>query len=70
MGSWFYYVQSLIMGDGYVNLLWKLLLMGNRQGKEIIYYIKNILKKKIKNWEYDDNAGAEAVNGIINKINE
>ena len=30
------------MGNGYVNLLWKLLLMNNGQGKQIIYYILNI----------------------------
>ena len=42
MESWLYYVWSLIMGNGYVNLLWKLLLIDNIQGKQIIYYIKNI----------------------------
>ena len=42
MESWIYYVQSLIMGNGYVNLLWKLLLMDNGQGKQVIYYILNI----------------------------
>ena len=55
------------MGNGYVNLLWKLLLIDNGQGKQVIYYIQNIINK---NWEYDDNAGAEAVNGLINKIDK
>ena len=36
MVSQFYYWQSLIIGNGYGNLLWKLLLMDNGQGKEII----------------------------------
>ena len=56
MGSWFHQVQSLIIGNGYGNLLWKLLLMDNGQGKEIIY-------------KHDYSAGAETVNHIINKIN-
>ena len=33
------------MGNGYVNLLWELLLIDNGQGKEIIYYIQNIINK-------------------------
>ena len=48
MENWFYYVQSLVIGNGYVNLLWKLLLMDNRQGKQVIYYIQSIIKKKKK----------------------
>ena len=43
MESWFYYIWSLVMGNGYVNLLWKLLLMDNRQGKQVIYYIQDII---------------------------
>ena len=30
------------MGNGYENLLWKLLLLDNIQGEQIIYYIENI----------------------------
>ena len=43
MESWLYYVWSLIIGNGYENLLWKLLLINNIQNKQVIYYIK-ILK--------------------------
>ena len=31
-----FYVQSLMIGNGYGNLLWKLLLIDDGQGKEII----------------------------------
>ena len=41
--------------------------MDNRQGKEIIYYIQNIINK---NWGYNHSAGAEAVNNINNRIDE
>ena len=48
MESQYYYVQSLVIGNRYGNLLWKLLLMNNSQGKQVIYYIlkkkKNIIK--------------------------
>ena len=33
------------MGNGYVNLLWQLLLINNGQGKQVIYYIQNIINK-------------------------
>ena len=43
-----------MIGNGYENLLWKLLLMDNRQGKEIIW----------KTWNC---AGAVTVNSLINE---
>ena len=38
------------MGNGYGNLLWKLLFMNNNQGKQVIYYIK---KKKYNYHKYE-----------------